>query len=235
MKSVRRRARPTGRDGLHASLHAEVGARDAWGAILVLCGVAVFFIGQLAAQFGWTTGYSWAHNNISDLGHVTCADFEGRYICSPWHAVYNSGAVITSGLLVPGLSLMWHLWGSGVRAAAARIALTIACCGYAVAGLTPPDIALGPHLIAVLLLMPIANIGLLLTAAVPRRSVLGDLRWTALSIGLLALVGTVLHLGGPWLGLGRGGMERVAGFAPLLFLVIAALHVLRARSRDHVT
>ncbi|MEV8309985.1 hypothetical protein AB0P36_22195 [Streptomyces flavidovirens] len=42
------------------------------GAAAWIAATAQLFVGQLAVESAWRTPYSWAGNNISDLGNVHC-------------------------------------------------------------------------------------------------------------------------------------------------------------------
>ena len=70
------------------------------GATLWVLGVAGFLFGMGVTQLGWdllrsgpTPVYSLLHNYISDLGAVSCGPLPGRYVCSPWHEVFDLSAV----------------------------------------------------------------------------------------------------------------------------------------------
>ncbi len=53
------------------------------GAVAWTVATVQFFLLMLVVQLAWETPYSWADNNISDLGNVTCGSFGGRAVCSP--------------------------------------------------------------------------------------------------------------------------------------------------------
>jgi hypothetical membrane protein len=53
-----------------------------------IVGAVQFLVANAVAQAARTTPYSLVHNNISDLGVVSCGVFDEefpRYICSPLH------------------------------------------------------------------------------------------------------------------------------------------------------
>jgi hypothetical protein len=64
--------------------------------------------------------------------------------------------------------------------------------GYALAGAFPADVDENTHFLGALLIMGIGNIGLLTAGFAPRRTALGHFRAFTLSMGLIALAGSVL-------------------------------------------
>ncbi|MFF7128219.1 DUF998 domain-containing protein [Streptomyces sp. NPDC008240] len=184
-------------------------------------GVAQFFVLQGVVGSAWARPYSWARNNISDLGNAHCAwqpDPEPRYVCSPEHALMNVsfvtlGVLFAAGVLLTGVLLTGALWRRGAAATASRLLLAGAGAGFVLAGLAPADMHENQHVLGALLIMATGNLGLLLSGAaldLPR-----PLRWGSGLLGAVALAAFVLFLSHHYLGLGMGGMERVAAF-PLL-------------------
>ncbi|MFE1313973.1 DUF998 domain-containing protein [Streptomyces sp. NPDC058755] len=173
-----------------------------------------FFVLHGVVESAWAGPYSWARNNISDLGNAHCAwqpDPEPRYVCSPEHALMNVSFVTLGVLFVAGVLLTGALWRRG--AAASRLLLAGVGAGFVLAGLAPADVHENQHVLGALLIMATGNLGLLLSGAaldVPR-----PLRWGSGLLGALALTAFGLFLSRHHLGLGMGGMERVAAF-PLL-------------------
>jgi hypothetical membrane protein len=126
-------------------------------------------------------------------------------------------------------------WGRGRRANLARICILLAAAGYVLVGVFPADVNLGMHLLAALLVMPIANIGLLASGFVRRDSAIWKARWTSRALGAAAFIASYLHFAGPCLGIGKGGMERIAVFTLLFWLGGIGVFLLRtARNRGRV-
>jgi hypothetical membrane protein len=77
------------------------------GAIAFVLGTIQFFVFHVIVELAWSQPYSWAQNNISDLGNVTCGAWgeNGRYVCSPLHAWMNTSFVLKGMLLAAGLVL----------------------------------------------------------------------------------------------------------------------------------
>ncbi|WP_295842088.1 DUF998 domain-containing protein [uncultured Microbacterium sp.] len=71
---------------------------------------------QVLVAMQWPSGYSIADNAISDLGVTSCGVFSdhsttARLICSPWHAVFNGGMVVSGALITAGAVLLGGSWG----------------------------------------------------------------------------------------------------------------------------
>jgi hypothetical membrane protein len=204
------------------------------GAACWIATTLVFAAGNVAAQLAWKTPYSLRHNNISDLGAVHCGytdpadDPPVRYLCSPLHAVFNVSAALTGVLVLAGLLLTAPWWGRGFGSATARTMVGLGACGYLVVALAPSDVNLGVHVLGALLVIGVADLGLLVAGLAFGRGPLRSLRTPTLVIAGLALAGAVLHFARHYAGLGMGGTERVAVFAPEVWLTLVAARLLRA-------
>lgn len=189
-----------------------------------IVGVVQFFVIHGIAESAWARPYSWARNNISDLGNAHCAmqsEPELRYICSPEHSLMNASFVTLGALLVGGAALIGGvLWCRGPAAAVARLFLAGAGVGFVLAGLAPADVNENQHVLGALLIMATGNIGLLMAGFGLAEHVPAPLRWSTSLLGVTAITALGLFLSHHYLGLGMGGMERVAAL-PLLFWALA--------------
>ncbi|MEU5535792.1 DUF998 domain-containing protein [Streptomyces sp. NPDC020362] len=189
-----------------------------------VAGVVQFFVVHGIVESAWVRPYSWARNNISDLGNAHCAmqsEPEPRYICSPEHGLMNASFIALGMFLVVGVVLTGPLWRTSATGIAARWLLACAGVGFAVAGLAPADIHENRHVLGALLIMAMGNIGLLLAGVGLARDVRGPLRRATSLLGVTAIAAFGLLLSHRYLGLGMGGMERVAVF-PLLAWALSA-------------
>ncbi|WP_150112908.1 DUF998 domain-containing protein [Streptomyces violaceusniger] len=189
-----------------------------------VAGVVQFFAVHLFVESAWARPYSWAWNNISDLGNAHCAlqsDPEPRYVCSPEHAAMNASFIALGTLLVLGTALTATLWCRGAASAVTRFLLAGAGVGFVLAGLAPADVHENQHALGALLIMGTGNIGLLLAGARLAEDVPGPLRWGTRLLGITALTAFGLFLSRHYLGLGMGGMERVAAFPLLAWALVA--------------
>ncbi|MFJ8510368.1 DUF998 domain-containing protein [Streptomyces avermitilis] len=183
-----------------------------------------FFVIHGIAESAWARPYSWARNNISDLGNAHCAvqpDPEPRYICSPEHGLMNVSFIALGVLFVVGAALTGGaLWRRGRAAAVARLLLAGAGVGFVLAGLAPADVNENQHVLGALFIMAAGNFGLVVAGFGLAEHVPTPLRWGTSLLGATAITAFGLFLSHHYLGLGMGGMERVAAL-PLLFWALA--------------
>ena len=176
-----------------------------------------FFVVQGVVQSAWTTPFSLAHNMISDLARETCGALVRapgiEIACSPWHALMNA-SIILNGILIP-LGVLWtRSWWPERRAmtmALAMIALTGP--GHFMVGLFPSDTGPLGHLIGAGSILALGNPGMVVAGLAAWRERRGS-AIASLVLGITGIAGTLLFLNLVDLGLGLGGMERVA-FYPL--------------------
>ncbi|MET8349518.1 MULTISPECIES: DUF998 domain-containing protein [unclassified Micromonospora] len=184
------------------------------GALCWVAAVPIFLAANLVTGLRWRhPSYSWATHNISDLGNVHCGIWDSsrpRYVCSPWHPLMNTATLATAVLLAAGLLLTGRILGRGGVVRSAQTLLLLATGGYALAAVYPADVDENRHVLGAVLIMGVGNLGLLLAGLAPGTTMLGRWRRLTLTAGLTALVGTVLFFAQQGLGIGVGGMERVA-------------------------
>ncbi|MFI9626605.1 DUF998 domain-containing protein [Streptomyces sp. NPDC052042] len=197
-------------------------------------GALQFFSIHLVVESAWSSPYSWARNNISDLGNAYCAmqsQPEPRYICSPAHDLMNFSFVALGALLAVGAVLGRSLWLSSRTAKLARLLLAGAGIGFAVVGLAPADVYENQHVLGAMLVMGTGNIGLVLAGVGLSGDVAAGLRWATALLGACAFLALLLFLSRNYLGLGIGGMERVAALPVLVWTLAAgASSLLRRRA-----
>ncbi|MEV7401874.1 DUF998 domain-containing protein [Streptomyces sp. NPDC091267] len=199
-----------------------------------IVGVVQFFVVQALVESAWARPYSWARNNISDLGNAQCAlqsDPEPRYICSPSHDLMNVSFVALGVLLIVGAALTGGvLWRRGRAAAVARLLLAGAGVGFVLAGLAPADVNEDQHVLGALLIMAAGNIGLVPAGFGLAEHVPAPLRWGSSLLGVTAITAFGLFLSHHYLALGMGGMERVAAFPLLLWAMAVGIRGLSHRA-----
>ncbi|MFB0627723.1 DUF998 domain-containing protein [Streptomyces sp. AB3(2024)] len=198
-----------------------------------------FFVLHGIVESAWARPYSWVRNNISDLGNAHCAlqpEPELRYVCSPEHGLMNGSFVVLGVLLVLGSALTGgFLWRRGRAAAMARLLLAGAGAGFVLAGSAPADVNENQHVLGALLIMAAGNVGLVLAGLGLAEHVPTPLRWSTSLLGVTAVTAFVLFLSHRYVGLGMGGMERVAALPLLLWaLAIGVRGVLRPSGRSPV-
>ncbi|MFE7599348.1 DUF998 domain-containing protein [Streptomyces sp. NPDC057494] len=197
-----------------------------------IVGVVQFFAVHWIVESAWARPYSWARNNISDLGNAYCAlqaEPEPRYVCSPEHGLMNVSFVALGVLLVLGVALTGGaLWRGGRAAAAARLLLAAAGVGFVLVGLAPADVDENLHVLGALLVMAAGNIGLVLAGFRLAEHLPAPLRWGTGLLGVTAITALGLFLSHQYLGLGMGGMERLAALPLLLWALAVGVLGVRA-------
>ncbi len=190
-----------------------------------------YAVTHVVAASAWTVPrYDWLHNGTSNLANTRCGFFAApnaspTYVCSPLHDMVNASFVLTGVLVIVGALLLRRFWPTGWLTDAAMVLWILLGFGKILVGFAPENTNIGLHLMGSLN-VPLGSFAVLLLSLLVSRS---D-RWLGLAgmvLGLLGLVGTVLstvgEYAGPalYLGLGPGGMDRVAAYPAILWLIAA--------------
>jgi hypothetical membrane protein len=173
-----------------------------------------FFAAEFIAAATWP-GYSFRDGTISLLGTNA----------SPLLWLMNGGLIMAGLLTIAGAQLTRAAWPQGARTTLALWLITIAGIGTVGIGIWPVDSNAFLHVASTLTCFVPGSIGVALLGFTIMRehktfgviTVLAG----AVSLGALALFGTHIYLG-----LGHGGMERVAGYASTLWYVVAGIFLL---------
>ncbi|GIH07665.1 hypothetical protein Rhe02_57320 [Rhizocola hellebori] len=199
------------------------------GAYCWLLATPLFLVANVVTGLAWRhPPFSWATNNISDLGNVTCGVWDTsrpREVCSPWHVAMNSAMIATGVLLALGALLTWSALGEGICARTAQVLTLAGASGYLLAGLYPADVNENNHFLAAMLIFVLANAGMLVASLARRPSVLGSMRGISLTLGLAGVAGTALFLTQADVGVGAGTLERLAAFPWLIWTVAIAVRL----------
>ena len=190
---------------------------------------AEFFVAQAITRAAWPE-YSMTAHDISLLGATTCgptidpATSQIFVVCSPLHWLMNSGFILLGLLTLSGAILTRDAWPRGRFAGSALTLLAIGAIGPIVVGIWPLDTNNALHAAGALLHFIFASIGIVLLGIVlfPQRRLLGLF---TLLCGLLSFVCFFLYAGGIHLGLGRGGMERLAGHPSTIWLMVIGMAI----------
>jgi hypothetical membrane protein len=183
-------------------------------------------------QTAWTTPFSLAYNMISDLARATCGPLLRApgidVACSPWHALMN-GSIIANGVLIPaGAILTRGLWPASRLMTAALVMIGLTAPGHVIVGLWPSDTGPTMHLVGAGSILALGNPGMVLAGLGAWRT----LRLQAIAsviLGLAGVAGTLLFLNDTGLGIGLGGMERVAFYPLTLWCGLQGIAFLRRR------
>ncbi|WP_433285326.1 DUF998 domain-containing protein [Pseudonocardia sp. CA-142604] len=188
-----------------------------------------FVVAHVAVAAAWNPAYSWSRNHIGDLANTQCGLFsvpngEPIYVCSPLHAVMNASFVLNGVLVIVGALLLWKHWPTGWLADTATVLWVMLGFGKILVGLAPENTNIGLHLVGCLNVQ-LGALGILLLSMVLFRSdpVLSRIGMVLAAIGLFGTVmGTIGEYAGTslYLGLGSGGMQRVASYPSLVWLIM---------------
>ncbi|QFG69962.1 hypothetical protein [Ornithinimicrobium pratense] len=215
------RSRASGAGGRGADrASAEVALRDRLGAVAVLAGVGVFVTVFALAVRTPGTAYVWHLNMVSDLGDRSCHVRDARWICSPGHVLFNSGLILTGGLLAVAGSLLLRLWG---RILAGSV--VVMGVGLVVAGLFTATDHGAIHLVGVVLALVAPGLGLLWSAARPETGWLDSHRVVRGLLGGAALLLAAESR------LPDAVLPRGAGELGIVFFLVSALVVEAMRLR----
>lgn len=188
-------------------------SRYRWGGLAWLLTCQFFVVEALAAlRYG---GYSYSADVISDLGTAS----------SPAGTLMNASFVVQGLLITAGALLLGPgLAGTGGRVA--RVLLVVAGVGVLLVGVFPSDGNATAHLVGATAHFLGGGLGLIALAygVRPRSEALGT---TLAVLGMVGVIGTVFFGSAVFLGLGEGGMERVAGYVIPVGLTLAGVALWR--------
>ncbi len=213
-----------------SSTGSETAAVVRLGSIIWLLAVQ-FFLAQVVVQSAWTTPFSLMWNFISDLGNTACAPYpadSSSYVCSPWHAWMNVSFILLGLIILFGGVLVRTAFPSGGATTAGLALLALTGAGIIAVGLFPENInstfhELGAACHFVLGNLAIVALGIALWSPRQRKA----LAVYSIISGLAGLIGTALFITDHYLGLGMGGMERVAAYPLPLWLTVFGISMLR--------
>jgi hypothetical membrane protein len=198
---------------------------------------------QVAVAAAWHhPPYSWLGNYISDLGNTACGRFKvphgiPAYVCSPMHPAMNASFIVAGILTVAGVILLRGFWPRSRGTTVALILWGITGLGKIGVGLVPENTNISLHLLAAFN-VPVGCVAILLLS-LPARQASRALSVTGIVLAVVGLVATALSTAAEFassssldLGLGAGGMERVADYpGSLWILLIGIIAVLSAGTR----
>jgi hypothetical membrane protein len=189
--------------------------RYRWGGLAWLLTLQFFVVEAVAAlRFG---GYSYSANVISDLGTAA----------SPAASLMNVSFIV-QGVLIAAGALLLGPGLSGLGGRLARVLLVLTGVGVLLVGLFPSDGNGTVHEVSAAVQFLGGGIGLIALAygVRPRSEALGT---TLALLGLLGVIGTIFFGSAVFLGLGEGGMERVASDVLPIGLAVAGVVLWRQK------
>ena len=194
-----------------------------------------FFIAQFVVQSAWTTPFSLTKNYISDLGNTACGPYpsdSSMYVCSPWHAWMNASFILLGLTILFGAVLIRGDFLPGRMLAAGLSLIGLAGPGLIAVGLFPENMNIAAHKIGAGGQFISGNLGLVVLGV----AMLQARHWSVLAVysiasGVVGLLATALFVSDLYLGVGIGGMERLAAYPLPLWLVVAGSYFVQNRHR----
>lgn len=183
-----------------------------------------FFIAQVIVGRAWHPAYRRSINYISDLGAVHCdqsAVHTARYVCSPWHPAMDASFIAVGVLILAGAVLIRRALPPGRLGALGLGLVALAGAGLVVVGLFPSDVNNAAHVSGAAVQLVAGNVGMSVLG-------IGWLRGTpwmarggfSAACGATGLAGSMLFQQGIYLGIGGGGMERVAVYPLFCWTIV---------------
>jgi hypothetical membrane protein len=197
---------------------------------------AQFFVVQVVVASAWTVPFNLRLRYISDLGNTACGPFPNAssvMVCSPWHAAMNASFIIVGITMAVGAVLTWRVFRPGWQRTVAVVFFVAAGVGVSMVGVYPENENETAHTIGAGINFIGANLamvlfGMALPPGPPRRA----FRWFSVASGLAGLAATVLFVSRHDLGLGLGGIERIAAYTTTTWQITAGLVLWRPPGSD---
>jgi len=186
-----------------------------------------FFLAQIIVAFAWSTPFSLAARFISDLGNTACAFYpsgSNTFVCSPLHLGMNASFMLLGLTMITGAVLTRDAFSPGWQRAAAIVLFAMAGFGVILVGLYPENENITRHATGAGLNFVAGNLSLVLfgvaLSPIARRRSLSRF---SIAAGTLGMVATGLFVSERYLGLGPGGMERLAAYPIPIWQIVTGL------------
>jgi hypothetical membrane protein len=205
--------------------------RAIWLGACVWIFAVQFFVTQAVVQSAWVTPFSLTQNFISDLGNTTCGFYpkdSDMYVCSPWHARMNASFILLGLTILIGGALLRSAFPPQRSRAAGLLMLALAGAGIIAVGLFPEDTNIAYHRLGAAAHFVLGNLAMAALGiswwAARRRA---GLAAYSIASGVVGLLATALFITEHYLGLGIGGMERLAAYPLPVWLIVIGISCLR--------
>jgi hypothetical membrane protein len=183
----------------------------------IFIGAVQFSIALILAEI-YYPGYNVSSNYISDLG-ATCPGSltVGCVINQPTSMIFNSSIILLGLLILVGAYFLHRAF----RDRPATVMIALAGIGALGVGLFPETTGVW-HSIFSLIVFLFAGLAALVTARFQKK----PLFYFSIILGLFTLAALVLYIGGDYLGLGPGGMERMVVYPTLIWSIAFGGHMM---------
>lgn len=191
-----------------------------------------FFIAQAVVALAWSRPFSLRFDYISDLGNTACAPdaSAAAAICSPWHAAMNASFIAIGCTMAAGAVLSRPAFAAGVARTLAVGLFVVAGLGVVLVGAYPENENNAMHVFGAAINFVPGNTALVLFGVAARRWRQSWFAAISVALGVVGLTSTVLFVTEQYLGLGVGGMERLAAYPMPVWQIVAGTTLLRRRT-----
>lgn len=186
-----------------------------------------YFVVQVVTALAWNSNYNWRLNAISDLGAISCGQFDERFVCSPLHGFMNASFILLGISMIVGSFLFYK---ETLRARAGFFLMAVAGVGAILVGIFPEDTIYWIHILGADLAFLLSNIALVIFGF--KLKLPYWFKWYSVVSGGLALVGLALFLTHNRFFLGLGGMERLVAYPQTIWLIVFGFYSLKCRTRS---
>ena len=197
---------------------------------------AQFFITQVVVATAWPRQFSLKTDYISDLGNTFCGAYpsgSAHFVCSPWYPAMNVSFIVLGVTMIIGAMQTRDAFPRGWVRELAVLLFTLAGLGVMVVGWYPENTNNARHVLGAGLNFIAGNIAMIVFGlALAQRPPHRGLMWFSVFAGVLGLVATALFTLGHFLGIGLGGMERVAAYPMTVWQIVVGAAFLRGRQPD---
>lgn len=189
-----------------------------------------YFIVQLLVSAAWThVPYSWRYNTISDLGNTACGLTNGRFACSPLHALMNSSFIVLGLIMAIGSLLIFQEFRESRGTLTGFSLMALAGFGTVVVGLFPENTIGALHVLGASLPFLLGNLSLVILS-IALYKIGPKARICTFISGFIPLLLLVPFLDGRYGLFGIGGMERLIAYPQTIWLILFGLYM----SRNHI-
>ena len=205
------------------------GWREKSAGVVWICAIQ-FFVAQIVVQSRWTTPYSLATNFISDLGNTACGVYggSGLYVCSPWYGIMNGSFALQGVIIGAGAWMARPAMPRGWAGAAIGVLLAITAAGMLGVGAFPENVNNRAHVLSAGAQFITGNAAMVVFGGATHKAARwGAFSWVSVCLGIAGLIATGVFAQGYGLGLGVGGLERVAAYTLPVWLITAGVILLR--------
>lgn len=178
----------------------------------------------------WPVTYDLKNNYISDLGNTVCGTYGGLYVCSPLHILMNLSFVVFGVTMAAGAGLIYREFERTVLSRIGFILMALAGVGTIVVGLFPENTVTILHQTGASLGLGVGSLSIVILA-LGLKEVGAGFRVYSFASGVLSLLAFGMFATHHFLGIGRGGMERLASYPFTVWLIAFGLYMSAVRVR----